>query len=258
MHTHPSVPNSEEKLESLLETLTNQSSITGLTVIKWDIPYGIFSFEDTIKLPESNKRVRVDRQLEYFAKITWMPKKEEPRTGYVIRTQEIAVAGGHHILAAGIKGNYIPNNERAEETIGKIRKQEGVAIINHPYLMPKASYPFSYRDANTNEIARVEEICKAADEIESFNGEAINAVPSFAWFTKLNAMAKKLAKECNYKGTSASDAHTYSEIGQCGIVIPSSAIDGEKIKTLVSGHDFTTVESYSSRAQVFSGRFLLR
>lgn len=74
------------------------------------------------------------------------------------------------------------------EVLEKIRNQNGISILNHPFV--------GHKLAGVN--------FQAFDLIEGYNGRC-NA--------EQNKMALDLAKEFNKSITSGSDAHTYAEIG---------------------------------------------
>lgn len=100
---------------------------------------------------------------------------------------EISSLNGH-ILAIGIK-EKIQRGLSIEETIEKIEKQNGIAIVPHPYRLVSG---IGGKNAKKFKI------------IETINARSLQ---------KTNENAKKLALQLNATQTGGSDAHTFEEIG---------------------------------------------
>ena len=112
----------------------------------------------------------------------------------------------------------VPSKISVEETISRIKEQEGLICIPHPYDKMRLS-AFNH-NALENIIANV-------DIIEVFNSR--NITPSS------NAKARKLAKKFGKLASAGSDAHTPHEIGNAYIEMPEFNSTSEFLKSLAKG-----------------------
>ena len=110
------------------------------------------------------------------------------------------------ILGINIK-KKIPSGLSGKETIKKIKKAGGIAIIAHPYGLPPAK--------------RLKENLELADGFEIFNASL---------FKFANKKAKKLQKIFPQKAiTAGSDAHFSKFLGRGGVLFEGENLDEKKI-----------------------------
>lgn len=261
LHAHLANYKSEE---STLEALT--SGLIGLAFLDYEKSHQILTYEQAVKLPGVDE---IERGL--LAKVTY-----KGNTGYVLKTQELRVLEDveHHILAVGIR-EYLPNYDNAERAISAAREQGAVLVLNHPYVVPHLP-AVGYRLITAEEEKRVREIAALVDEIEVFNGQCVNTT----WLGRLamtagelllpekfsnltsdmtiaNSLAWKLARDCGYKGTAASDTHWRMEqVGTSGIWIPEKDLCFRSLKEAITGHNFECQEQYVSLLSFGRGMFL--
>ncbi len=240
LHTHPSKHNDPESiLEALCDNLVGLAAINGARKI---LTYG-----DILGL---NGVKELDKG--FLAKVTFRGKK-----GYVVRTQEILAK--YHILAVGCE-KYLeePEDMDSRRVVEEIHKKGGVAILNHPYVIPSGSWPVKYRLINEAEEKEVQELCSMVDEVEAFNGQNINLIPNIAWMNQANEKAKKLIAEYgHFKGTASSDTHSRLEqLKTSGIYIPEENLSIEAIKHHIRTGNFERFEQYVTPVSFLMGHFL--
>lgn len=111
------------------------------------------------------------------------------------------------ILGLNIK-EKIENGLSAKETILKIKKLGGMAILPHPFAL---FYPFK---------GKIEEILELVDGIEVLNGSV---------FGGGNKKAMELAKKYNLPFTAGSDAHFPNFIGKVFLEIKGENLSAKEV-----------------------------
>ena len=113
----------------------------------------------------------------------------------------------------------MPSGLSVEETISRIRAQDGLVCIPHPFdrFRPSAL------DSNI-----LEEIADQVDIIEVFNARTIP-------FQSLNG-AKTFAQKYDLKQSAGSDAHTLSEIGNAYVEMPEFNSQDDFLQALAEGN----------------------
>ena len=130
------------------------------------------------------------------------------------------------ILGINIK-KKIPSGLSGKETIKKIKKAGGIAIIAHPYGLPPAK--------------RLKENLELADGFEIFNASL---------FKFANKKAKRLQKNFSQKAiTAGSDAHFPKFLGRGKLLFEGENLDEKKIlekilkkEVKISGREYTLFE----------------
>lgn len=231
LHTHPVT----RDLDKLLESLS--WGITGLAVANCN-PY-VVSYDDVVNLPNVEE---IDTGL--FAKVSY-----NGHVGYIVRTQE--VMSNYHIDALGCR-ERIEDYPDARKVVQEIRRQEGVAILNHPYLKVHRSGQFMYADTEETEDFR--ELCEMVDEIEVHNGQCI------WWLRGANEAAKKLVgRYSRFKGVAASDAHSLlSQMKTSGIYIPEEGLSFDALVNHIRSGNFERREQYISLPSFVIGHVIIR
>jgi predicted metal-dependent phosphoesterase TrpH len=125
----------------------------------------------------------------------------------VIIAEEILTPGGE-IMGMFIN-EEIPSRLSVEETINRIKAQDGLVCIPHPYDMIRAS-AFN----SSKELAK---IMPFVDIIEIFNARSL--------YPGAQGKAQRLAQKFSKIGSAGSDAHTISEIGSAYIEIAGTGPD---------------------------------
>ncbi len=245
-HAHPANYNPQEET---LEMLT-RGCLVGLSRLDYPGAKTILTYEQALGLPGVTE---IDSGL--LAKI-----KNKSRTGYFIKTQELQPEQNIiHLLALGCR-KYISKDFDAKEAIKAIHQQDGLAILNHPYVtVNRGSRIIPYRLINSEEEKEVEEITSLVDEVEVFNAQNIN--PAFEFVVpnmkKANEQAHELAERHGKKGIAASDAHRRLEqIGITGIYLPEHNLCWESIRDNILTKNFERYEQYVSKWSFVKGMFL--
>ena len=112
----------------------------------------------------------------------------------------------------------IPSKLSLKETIARIKEQEGLVCIPHPYDRLRFS---AFRDQ------ALDEIMPQVDIIEGFNARSLSPSSS----AKALALARKYGKPAS----AGSDAHTFPEIGNAYIEMPDFNGKDEFLASLVKG-----------------------
>jgi predicted metal-dependent phosphoesterase TrpH len=120
---------------------------------------------------------------------------------FVIPGEEIKTEHGE-IIGLFLK-EWIPPRLSPRETIDRIREQDGVVYVPHPFDRVRGS-------RITEE--QLDDIIGLIDVLEVFN--ARNALPRF------NARAQQYARQHGVLMGAGSDAHTYREYGSAYVEIP--------------------------------------
>lgn len=187
-------------------------------------------------------------------------------TGYFIRTQEVAVGKDNlfHILAVGFTGEYLPFTPNSypdpRRAVEEIHRRKGIAILNHPYVVPdREARIIKYRLTNAEEERTIEDLCTMVDEIEVFNAQCIN--PTFGVIVpnmnQANARVGFLQRKYNFRGTVSSDAHNRLEqVKVCGIYVDEKDLSVERLKEdLRQGNFQNDYHCYVSRYSFVRGMF---
>lgn len=243
IHAHPSkYRNDKETLEMLL-----YPGIVGLT--RYTIESHPLTYEEAVSR-YSNLLIEVDK-----GKLA----KFRHADSYILRTQEVS-SGKFHILAVGFDGGYFPFFGDARKAVDAIHKNNGIAVFNHPYLLPDRSFA-RYRVGGTEDEDLINEACAMVDEVEAFNAMCINPTLGilFPTMKEANKKADNLAKSFGFKGTVATDTHSSLDQPKvCGIYLEAKDICVEKIKYDIKHGNFDNdYRQYVSRKSFASG-FLKR
>jgi predicted metal-dependent phosphoesterase TrpH len=127
---------------------------------------------------------------------------------------EISTRDGH-VIGLGIS-EIIPRGLSADETIRRIRDQNGVSIIPHPYDLLRSS-------------VRPHLLTLRPDTIEVINSSSF--LHSVTW-----KRARKFAERENYPMTAGSDSHIPQTIGRAYTEVETSSRDtGSILASLVEG-----------------------
>lgn len=116
---------------------------------------------------------------------------------------EISSQDGH-VIGLGIR-EIIPANLPADETIGRIRDQGGVAIIPHPY-------------DPVCECVKIARLKVRPDAVETVNADALS-------FLLSNWLARKDARRFNLPQVGGSDSHIPQTIGDAYTVVDATSTD---------------------------------
>ncbi len=137
----------------------------------------------------------------------------------VIVAEEILTPHGEIMGMFLRKG--ISSGLSAEETISRIKAQDGLVCIPHPFSVFRAS-------ALDTEI--LEEIIEQVDIIEVFNARSI--------LRRSSAKARVFAEKHGIPGSAGSDAHTPLEIGNAYVEMPEFNGKGDFLDALAKGKVF--------------------
>lgn len=228
-------------LEDKLRTFSQ--GISGITTfMDTDILDGdkFHNYEDFVNLPNVRE---INSGL--FARVDY-----EGKVGYIIKTQEIQ--GDYprlHILAIGVKENIVGHKD-PRKIVEEIHKKSGVAILNHPYVVPSNDL-FRYRLIDHAEERKMLEVLDMVDEVEVNNGQCIDLFFGIQLgplkrinMKKANRMAEGLLFIADYGGkkiigTASSDSKHISQVRSSGIWIPqkyTASIEG--VKYCIKSKDF--------------------
>ncbi|MFC2025383.1 PHP-associated domain-containing protein [Chloroflexota bacterium] len=134
----------------------------------------------------------------------------------VIAAEEILTPNGE-IMGMFLK-EHIPSGISIEEAISRIKAQDGLVCLPHPFG--------PVRGIRLNG-KRLEELMTQLDVIEVFNARS----PLLRYSTKAQTYAKKY----NIPETAGSDAHTLGEIGNTYIEIPEFTSKDDFLQALRKG-----------------------
>lgn len=239
-------------LEDKLETFSQ--GINGITSFFDD---DIFhDYKDLESLPG----VKVINQ-GLFAEVTY-----EGRKGYIIRTQEIQ--GDYpklHILSIGVR-ERIKDNQDPRSIVEQIHDKDGIAVLNHPYVVPSDDM-FKYRLLSKGEEKVMLEVLEMVDEVEVHNGQCIDLFLGFSYgvFGRVNMKIanRKAVDLLDYVqcvsqgivGTASSDAKHISQVRSAGILIPKRYVSLEGIKYCIRNKDFARKDGDVSISSFLLGHF---
>jgi len=136
----------------------------------------------------------------------------------VIVAEEILTPHGE-IMGMFLKES-IPSGLSVEETIARIRAQDGLVCIPHPFDILR---PTALDSEIIEELAAQGQI----DIIEVFNSRTI--------FRRYSAKAKTFAQKYGIPGSAGSDAHTPQAIGNAYVVMPEFNGRDDFLQALAKG-----------------------
>ncbi len=239
LHTHVK---KHWPLEEILSVLS--FGLTGLSSTYFTESKSGLAYKDALNLPEVE-----ELETDILAKLTYQGK-----IGYFLQAQEVRSKSKQDILALGCQ-KTIEDYIETEKIIKEIHRQGGLAVLNHPYIIPSDSWPVKYRLLTEMEAERLEKILPLVDEIEVFNAQNINLLPSIAWMRQANEQAKKLVSGHGHKGTASSDGRASDQLHVSGIYLPSENLSWEAIKHYIISKNFERHEQHISRISFLKGHF---
>lgn len=146
----------------------------------------------------------------------------------VIPGVEITSSGGH-VLGLGVK-ELIPSSLTVKETVKKIHQKRGIAVLAHPYGIPRSW-------VNIDDVKGSD-----FDAIEVANAAQI----PYSYIRKLN---QALADELRLPATAGSDSHIPETVGRCYTKVESRSREASDIlnsiksgKTEIFGRGITLRE----------------
>ena len=143
-------------------------------------------------------------------------KLKEMAPFHVIVGEEILTTDGE--IIGLFLSQEVPSKLSLEETIARIKAQEGLVCIPHPYDRLRFS-------AFRNQV--FEDIMPEVDIIEVFNARSLSPGSS--------AKAWQLVKKYGKLASAGSDAHTPAEIGNACVEMPEFNSQDEFLKSLANG-----------------------
>lgn len=229
-------------LNDVGETLS-QEGLVGLTT--YNVKNNLFNFYDLRLIPGFT-----ETELGVLGKLNYLGS-----TGYILNSQEIMTKP--HISALGCKDLIRAKNPF--EAVKEIRKQGGLAILNHPYVVPSRKmfppWEAGYRLINKEERQTIEKLAGEVDEVEVFNGQCIALVPLLIDKREANDLAEEYAQTFGFKGIATSDAHWINQILTSGIYIKNEELSFKKIKEAIMGRDYYIEGNEVSRLSFLKGHF---
>ncbi len=239
LHTHVK---KHWPLEDILSVLS--CGITGLSAVYFTKSQNSLTYRRAVNLPGVE-----ELEPGLLARLVYQGK-----TGYFLQAQEVRSQSKQDILALGCK-KIIEDSVETEKIIKEIHQQGGLAILNHPYVIPSGSWPVKYRLLTEEEAKGLEKILPVVDEVEVFNAQNINLLPFIAWMHRANEQAEKLASDFGHKGTASSDGRVPEQIHVSGIYLPSENLSWEAIKHHIQSKNFERHEQYISKISFLNGNF---
>ncbi|MBI2666707.1 hypothetical protein HYX13_03790 [Candidatus Woesearchaeota archaeon] len=243
LHAHPS---SENDLTSILQML-GSSGLVGLAARVGKDNENILSYEKAVEL--------VYR--DYSFKEITPGKLAQYDGGYFARTQEI-VAGIHHLLAVGWDGDYFPYYDTLEEAVQKIHARNGIAILNHPFIVDEGK--FIMKLAQEQHLPAIRNAYQWIDEVEVHNASSIDLLPFFFPMKSANSLARELADFYGHQGVAASDCHRdVRQVKRSGIYVQQRVIEEEGMEGLkhaIAMGEFERFDAYVSRWSFFKGMLI--
>jgi predicted metal-dependent phosphoesterase TrpH len=144
-------------------------------------------------------------------------KMEKLAPFQIIVAEEILTPSGE--IMGMFLTEEIPSNLSAEETIKRIKDQNGIVCIPHPYDRIRTSAFTSDKE--------LEKIMASVDIIEVFNARSL--------FPGTQARAQKLAQKFGKIAGAGSDAHITTEIGNYYIEMAEFTDKNEFLRSLSEG-----------------------
>ncbi|MBI2673265.1 hypothetical protein HYX19_03325 [Candidatus Woesearchaeota archaeon] len=184
-------------------------------------------------------------------------KKDNLKTE-IYHSQEIRTLQGFHIIAEGCE-IYIHDSLDASKTIDEIHKQEGIAIIAHPFTVERGPFVFWYPNKEQRRLLE-EELLPKADSVEVFN--AMNILHMILSNSKIKYLMKDYIN--TIKGIAVTDLHKglskqgLKQIGKAGILYNEFNTDKltdreifNKKRTKLRSGNYELVENYIDLATFF-------
>ena len=137
----------------------------------------------------------------------------------VIVAEEIMTPHGE--IMGMFLSEEIPQKLSPEETVARIKAQDGLVCIPHPYDTLRLS---AFKNHG------LEAIIQEVDIIEVFNSRSLSP--------KGSVRAKRLAKKYNKFQGAGSDAHTLHEIGNAYVELPDFGGKDDFLNSLAKGRIF--------------------
>ena len=134
----------------------------------------------------------------------------------VIVAEEILTPSGE-IMGMFLKEG-ITSGLSVEETISRIKAQDALIVIPHPFDMFRHS-------ALDSEV--IEELAEQIDVIEVFNARS--------FFNRSSVKAQLFAQKYGIPGSAGSDAHTVNEIGNTYVAMPEFNSKDDFLNALAKG-----------------------
>lgn len=135
----------------------------------------------------------------------------------IIIAEEILTPSGE--IMGMFLSEGIPSKLSVEETLNRIKAQDGLVCIPHPYDR--------LRPSSFSSKMELEEIMPSVDIIEVFNARSL--------FPGSRARAQQLAQKFGKLASAGSDAHTSAEIGNVYIEMPEFNSKDEFLNSLAQG-----------------------
>ena len=231
IHAHPT---HKASLEEITQGLSSPG-LVGLTVKNIDK-----SGEDILTYEQASERLgKQCTQLD-------TGRLAKYKDGYFCRTQELLV-GRHHVLALGWQGDYFPNYNTIEQAVTAIHKQQGIAILTHPFALAGGSSMALPQSPQEQEIIR--NAYKNVDEVEVHNAFCIDLIPNSLAMRKANEAAEQLRETQfpNFKGTYGGDCHRqWNQIKLGGMYVDTSVIERDGMDGLKNALVQGQFERYGS------------
>ncbi len=256
-HCHFLRPKTREDLETTLEAIVNRTDRNAITT--WGVSVKkTLSYGDLLELADSAYKPK-----EFEIKTTNDERvafvRHKGKEAMLYPSQEIRTKSHLHITAEGCL-KLIQDDLDPRETVGRIHKEGGIAIVEHPCTKQAG---LIYILTNEEEDKLTRDVLEMADAAEVFN--SMNSL----YMPISNARAKRLVDEFNERSSrkiaaiASSDNHFGSglgiwkhfylrRVGRCGILLPRtdlSSLDGKDIiemkRDYLKNGRFFRVENYT-------------
>lgn len=245
-HAHFNPPKNELELKVFLNTLL--SKIDRQAITSEEGSRSLLSYSELVERIK-NSDVKNYYSIENKGLVSII-RKDNLKTE-IYHSQEIRTLEGFHIIAEGCEKD-IPNHINASKAIDEIHKQDGIAIIAHPFTVERGPLIFWYLNKEQKKLLE-EELLPKADSVEVFNARNIFHM------ALSNSKIKYLMK--NYsntiKGIAVTDTHKgaskegLKQIGRAGILYrefnTDKSTDREifnKKRTKLNSGDYELFENY--------------
>jgi predicted metal-dependent phosphoesterase TrpH len=182
-------------------------AVTQPTLITVELHCHTWHSKDSLVLPgrliEICRRRRIDRlAVTDHNRIAGALQTRDLAPDLVIVGEEIMTRQGE--LLAFFVEQEIPAGLQPEEAIDRLRQQGAFISVSHPFDHVRSG---AWREDDLRHILPL------VDAIEIYNSRTWSEAPNFA--------AWSLAQQTGTAGTAGSDAHTYAEVGQARMRLPS-------------------------------------
>lgn len=224
-HAHFAKPKTKEQLENILRNLAKNTQFCSIT--HWGNNVNkCLKQEDIEKLIgaafteiKTTSLGHLTYLLEFFLDNSFLKT-------IIYLSQEIRTKQGLHITAECC-GTQIPENLDARKTVELIHKNNGKAILEHPFTIdaPLIQYRYVTRTTDKEKIKTLKDLLYAIDGVEVFN--SMNTL----WQCFSNYLAKELTTSFTRKTKiyvpqlAGGDEH-YNKIGNAGNLLPKTDLTG--------------------------------